>query len=374
MNRLLRWAAPALLLVSVGLGACGQPFLNLGEDIGVVAPDSVAVDLYLIGDAGLPALDGEPVLQALRDMLGQTPGRSYVVYLGDNVYPSGLPDSTAPYREEAERILQAQIDVLRSTQTPGVLIPGNHDWDAGTAGGWRAVVRQERYVQEHGGGVVSFLPSYGCPGPEVVDVGGALRLIVLDTQWWLHPWTKPQGPDSPCPADTQAEVVDLLRSALQDAGEVATVVVGHHPIASGGQHGGYFDWPTYLLPAYPWARLTGFADQDFSNANYRHMRDVFTELFSEHPPLVYAAGHEHNLQVLVRRPGPHLVVSGAGIYGHTTSVRAITGTQYANRASGFVRVSVMKDGRVRLGVLVVDADGNATEEFATWLRSRGGAS
>ncbi|HEV2125867.1 MAG TPA: hypothetical protein VGW38_24180, partial [Chloroflexota bacterium] len=92
-------AAAALLgsLVLSGCGLFGRPFLNLSDSLPPVAPDSIAAELFLIGDAGLPAPGGEPVLAALKKAVSWDPDRSLVVFLGDNVYPAGLPDSTSPY-------------------------------------------------------------------------------------------------------------------------------------------------------------------------------------------------------------------------------------------------------------------------------------
>ncbi|MBV9773075.1 MAG: metallophosphoesterase, partial [Gemmatimonadetes bacterium] len=326
------------------------------------------MDLYLIGDAGLPNPRGEPVLQALEKAVGSDPERTFVVFLGDNVYPNGLVDTAGATRREGERILNAQVDALLGAHTRGIIIPGNHDWAAWGPTGWDAMVREQRYVDARGKGTVRVLPAGGCPGPEVLDFGNDLRLIVLDTQWWLHEYAKPQGSSSPCATKTEAQVVDSIRGALRDAGPRATVVVGHHPLVTGGEHGGYFDWPTYLFPFHPWARQAGFfAQQDVTGTNYRKMIARFTQAFHDHPPLVYAAGHEHNLQVFRRDPARYMVVSGGGIYGHTSQVRAITGTQYARRASGFMRMSVLKDGRIRLAVIVVDAAGKAAENFSMWL-------
>jgi hypothetical protein len=85
---------------------------------------------------------------------------------------------------------------------------------------------------------------------------------------------------------------------------------------------------------------------------------------------VYAAGHEHNLQVLRRNPARFHLVSGAGIFNHTTAVRAITGTLYTRRASGYMRLTILTDGRVRLSVQVVNEKGEATEDYSAWLETR----
>lgn len=365
--RCLRYVALSALVLLAG---CGKSFLNLGLGLDPLHPDSVETDIFLIGDAGHPAPGEEPVLVALQKQIREVSGRALVVYLGDNIYPAGLPDSTHPERRATEEILEAQIEPLLATRTPGIFVPGNHDWGGMGPTGWDAVRRQERFVEEHGKGLVRFLPDGGCPGPVPVDVGKSLRLLVVDTHWWLHRGPKPLHPASDCRADEEEELVEAIRAELRQAwldGRY-TIVVAHHPLASGGQHGGYFDWPTYLFPLHPWARLGGhFADQDVTGEEYRDMIISFSRAFREHPPLVYAAGHEHNLQVLHRGPARYLLVSGGGIYGHVTPVRAITGAQYTNSASGFMRLTVLNGGNVRLAVVVVDEKGNAREDYNTWL-------
>ncbi|HET8656714.1 MAG TPA: metallophosphoesterase [Longimicrobiaceae bacterium] len=332
--------------------------------------EETAVALFLIGDAGSPAPGGEPVLKALRAELSAGTEKKFVVFLGDNIYPAGMPDSTAPTRAGAEWIIERQMDVLRGTGVHGVFIPGNHDWAAGRADGWRAVVREGRFVDRNGGGLVEFLPRGGCPGPAVRDVGPVLRLIFLDTQWWLQEeGPKPVGDTARCAASTPSGVVAGIAAALRGAAGRSTVVVGHHPAISGGEHGGHFGWQAYLFPPYPLARRLGlFAPQDVNGPAYRRLRDALRRAFAPYPPDVYAAGHDHDLQVLHGPVARYAVVSGGGIYGHWTPVRMISSSLYARKASGFVRLDIRRDGWARLSVQVVDSTGTAHEDYSFWIR------
>ncbi|HET7233592.1 MAG TPA: metallophosphoesterase [Longimicrobium sp.] len=362
-------AAALLGAAALSLSGCFRYVRGLGRVIpGLVAEqDTLELNLVLIGDAGLPAPGGEPVLKALRDQIAKQSKNTFVVFLGDNVYPRGMVlDSSAAERRENERILDAQMAPLLETGVNGVMIPGNHDWATGTQAGLETVRVQERYVNRRGRGIVRFLPEGGCPGPVPLDFGSYLRVIVLDTQWWLQaPF--PRGSEG-CRTRTEAQVVDSLRHDLSSAGSRRTVIVTHHPQLSGGQHGGYFDWPTYLFPFHPWARQAGlFAKQDITGAQYRAMIESFQRAWGSNPPLVFASGHEHNLQVLRIAAHHYQVVSGAGIYNHSTQSRVIRGTLYARRASGWTELAFLRDGRVRLSVKVVDAAGNAKEDFSMWL-------
>jgi hypothetical protein len=351
--------------------ACYHTVAGVGSTIPNVAPtDTVELRLVLVGDAGLPAPGGEPVMKALREELARDPRHTFVVFMGDNVYPRGMVlDSTAAERRENERIINDQLAPLLATGVHGIMLPGNHDWATGTAGGFKAILAEQQYVNARGRGMVRFLPQDGCPGPVALDFGNYLRLIVLDTQWWLQAgYPRPYGPDSPCETKTEQDVVDSLRAQLASAGSRRTVVVSHHPLVSGGQHGGYFDWPTYLFPLHPWARQAGiFARQDVTGREYRNLIVSLSRAYQPNPPLVHAAGHEHNLQLLRGVGARYQVVSGAGIYNHTSPTRVIAGTMYARRASGWVTLAFLRDGRVRMAYRIVDADGTFHEDYSTWL-------
>jgi hypothetical protein len=119
--------------------------------------------------------------------------------------------------------------------------------------------------------------------------------------------------------------------------------------------------------AYPELRQAGITSQDLAGERNRHLRAALESVFSQTRPLAYVSGHEHALQVFAGSGAKHLLVSGAGIYGHLTAVRRLPDTRFAAARSGFMRLDVQADGRVRLTVLAVDARGGAREAYAAWL-------
>jgi hypothetical protein len=376
----MKAALPWLSLVAGCAGAAPEPVL-------VPEPADVETTVLLIGDGGNPDPAGEPVLQALRAVLEAAPGQRVVVFLGDNIYPRGLPDSSSLDRAEMERRIDAQLDAALLPGVRGIVVAGNHDWAGQGADGWNAVRRQAAHIARRSGGRAALLPAEGCPGPTVVDVGRRLRIVALDTQWWLHGGPKPDGQRSGCRAATREAVQDSLRADLARAGERQVLLVAHHPLASGGQHGGFFGWEDQLFPLHnirPWlllplpgfgtiyalARQWGISSQDLAGAENRRMRQALAGAMAQHPPLIWANGHEHSLQVLQGRgEGPrHLLVSGGGFAGHESPVTALVETRFSTRAPGFMRLAVTTAGRVRLGVLALDRQGQAHERFSMWLK------
>jgi len=362
--------------------------------------DSIEIAIFLIGDAGSKAYDGEPVLKELAlqsDSL--RPVRQFVVFLGDNAYPRGVPPLGHPNRDDAERRIAAQVLAIRKGSAQGLLIPGNHDWDRQGRDGWNSIRRQDTLIRKFGGQDVRLAPAGGCPGPDVVDLGAHVRLIALDSEWWVHNDVKPYGETSPCPTRTYDEVADSLAGALRDKGSRHAIVLAHHPMRSGGIHGGSFTVMDHIFPLrnvkpwlwvplpligsiYPFARQMGISNQDLNGAKYRRMRQAFERAFGRHPPLVIASGHDHDLEV-IRGGTPRItnaayqLVSGAGILGHASVVRRIEGSLFQREAAGFMRLDITHDGRVRLSVTTVVPEGKrpkgeSAEVYSLWLMDEGG--
>ncbi len=391
----------ALWIAAVATAAACTPALEPAKPVPSPVPpkDSIEVAVFLIGDAGSSAYDGEPVLQELAQQSDSLrPVRQFVVFLGDNVYPRGVPPLGHPARDDAERRVAAQVLAIRRGSAQGLLIPGNHDWDRQGRDGWASILRQDTLVHKFGAPDVRLAPSGGCPGPDVVDLGDHVRLIAMDTEWWVHNDLKPFGPESPCPTRSNEEVTDSLAGALRDKGTRHAIVLTHHPLRSGGIHGGSFTLMDHIFPlrnfkrwlwiplpligsAYPFARQMGISNQDISGRRYSQMRDAFERVFARYPPLVVASGHDHDLQV-IRGGRPRVtnaeyqLVSGAGILGHESVVRDIEGSLFKREAAGFMRLDVTRDGRVRLSVTTVvqgpDGKSESNEVFSTWLTQEGG--
>lgn len=339
--------------------------------------------IFLIGDAGAPALQREPVFEALSHDAACDANPSVVLFLGDNIYPRGLSLPGTLDRDEGERRLCMQLDVLRASRARGIFIPGNHDWDFAGEGRRESLLRAEAYGQSIAGGLAEFRPARACPGPDTIDIGKHVRLVLLDTQWWLFEEPVEDVPAA-CRQKSREAIIDALRSALRAPDGRHVIVAGHHPMVTHGPHGGYFTMRQHVFPLrdkfrwgwiplpvlgslYPLARRLGISDQDVFHRRYRDMISAFGSAFRNDPPLAYASGHEHSLQLLEGKGARYQIVSGTGNYGHITPVATRAGTLFAASESGYVRLHVQRDGRVRLGMIFVDNNGDYREAYATYL-------
>jgi len=359
------------------------PLLPALPPVAEAAAEDITWTLFLIGDAG-EALPDDPVLSALTKLAAVAPDRSTIVFLGDNIYPAGMPDSSDATRARAEFRMGEQLEVFRRSNARGFFIPGNHDWSFHEREGFIAILRQAEFISANSNGLAELLPTDGCPGPAVRDVGDKFRLVFLDTQWFLHEHVKPDHPTSGCPADTDAEVTAALTSEIAGGNGREVLVFGHHPLASGGVHGGRSSLSDHLFPLrlarpwlwvplplvgsiYPIVRSSGVSRQDIANPRNREMRAALEAGMAAARPLAYVAGHEHNLQVVQWETARWLLVSGSGYFDHAGPTAWLETTRFAAAASGFMRIDALRSGQIRLAVIGLDRSRVAKEIFSMYL-------
>ena len=287
--------------------------------------------LILIGDAGATA-PGDATLADLGRWSAELPDQTTVAFLGDNLYPRGLGEDD----ERGQRVLLQQ---LRAGPARKIFVPGNHDW-----GDWRTdagrLGNQERFVDGFAESPAALLPKGGCPGPALetlVAPGDGLvqgiRLLAIDLDWWLLDADERPDCDG---VRSEADFVRALERTLREHADDHVVVVAHHPLRTGGPHGGwgrgFFETRLVAL-----AGGLGIAVHDTDAKAYRSMLRRLRPAFAAEPPLVYAAGHDHSLQVIEGRDtAGTLVVSGAGSVKNVNTVTAISGTLFAHAHPGFV--------------------------------------
>lgn len=280
------------------------------------AQENVTFRLFLIGDAGkYTTVEETPALKLLQQSLQQHPN-SAVVYLGDNIYDSGLTEED--YAEDRAR-LRKQLIILENYRGHAFFVPGNHDWNYGKSDALPVLKRQADEVnafvrdstsianRERG----AFFPARtGTPGPDTLHLGKTLILAMLDTQWFLHKRIGKEvvyedGSEAASENAFWKEVEAVLKDAKQRNMKVA--FVAHHPLFSISKHSKR-------------ARYMGMMDlvgryrsQQLYGQGYRPYRDKMVALLQAYgDQVIYAAGHDHTLQYWQGAKGTRYIVSGAG--------------------------------------------------------------
>jgi len=322
--------------------------------------------LFLIGDAGYVPFEQNPVLQDLQervDALGEQGTPVMVLYLGDNVYEAGV---RADHLEEDLELLDAQVQVVRGASAQARFLPGNHDWaNTSDPEGRRRLRAQERALRAEaitlgalGSDTFPMVPQAGCPGPRSVDIRNAAgellaRVLAIDSQWWIAG----VAANSDCTSQSKENVVRRLQAELAAAGDTQVILAAHHPLLTGGPHGGNAEMLQGLAHG---ARLLS---QDLSSAAYRDYLGAIEPLVaSSRASVIFAAGHDHSLQVHdLSKSGEgeseestwHHLVSGSA--SKRTPVRGIerdgVKTLFAASLPGYMRLDFRSRDRIQLSVV-----------------------
>ena len=343
-------------------GCSGKRFPPTEPTVGVREPiaDSVESVVFLIGDAGKGTLETSPILHRLRAEVEQwseaLPAAGVLVlFLGDNVYPAGIREGRPEFFEDSAH-LEAQLNVVagehaRARGARAVFIAGNHDWGhrPGQEGRERLANMQRLIARRAraGGYDATLQPQSGDPGPSVIRVGRTIKLLLLDTAWWL------------LEADYQEKLrfLQKLDKEVADLGDRELVIAAHHPWQSGSAHGGLVPFWSTIGVRWLLSR-SGAMLQDINSLPYRDLKNQFSAVFRKYrPPLLFAGGHDHNLQVIrATLPDEPLfnIVSGAG--SKSSEVGPTDGTLFYRDEPGYMRLVTMKSGAVDLFVVSAAGD------------------
>ena len=330
-------------------------FILLHSLAGHAQDDSVAYQLYFIGDAGDANFGSTLEIISKHSTLHNVP--STAIFLGDNIYPKGLPDKQNKNRKASEKILLKEIS-LASEFDNVYFIPGNHDWKNGQRSGIHSYMNQQRFIDSLKNSKIHFLPRDGCPGPEEIHLSNDLVLAMIDTQWFLHPWDKPAGENSHCEAKTPLDITIQLDDILNRNQGKRVLVVGHHPVFSYGPHGGVFTLNDHLFPLteinksfylplpiigslLPLYRKIFGNVQDFAHPLNKAMRRGIQEVMEQYPGTTYVSGHEHSLQY-IEHDSIQYIVSGAGSKSNAVKRKAFS--KFASSEIGFARMLITKNG------------------------------
>lgn len=365
------------ILLSVLLANCATYKPKYAEDDGKEdSPTTKEVEhtYYLIGDAGLSPLGGmNDALKQFKKRLSSAAENSTAIFLGDNIYPAGLPDkkdSTVAYIL-AKSHLEAQLGTLDSFPGRPLFIPGNHDW---YTEGVKGLKRQEEYVERRIKKDQPFEPENGCP-IETISYSDNTLVVIIDTYWYLTNWDKRPDINDECEIKTREAFFAELEDVIKKNRDKTTIIATHHPMFSYGVHGGQYTWRQQLYPkkmAIPLPllgtlinvlrRTTGTSTEDMQHKRYLSLVKRLITLAQFSPKVVIASGHEHTLQYIVEDNTPQ-IVSGSGAKKGAT--RLLNGSKFSTGMMGYATLEVYTDGSSRIRYYGIDETGEEKFLYTT---------
>lgn len=337
------------------LGACAayEPQYRESNSAEAVFPSEKTIEktFYLVGDAGLSPMGGlSDGLTALKNLIrSEETTNDYTIYLGDNIYPDGMPEKGEPDRRAAENAIDAQINALKDFEGEIVFIPGNHDW---YNNGLQGLNREAKYLKEITGKDL-MKPSRGCP-IESITVSENVQLLIIDTQWYLEDWNTDPSINANCEIKSREKFFIEIETELEKHQNKTILFAMHHPMFSYGTHGGNYALKKHLYPLQKKIPMPGLASlvaqirsqggvsvQDRYNELYNELMKKLAVITKKSDRLVFASGHEHTMHH-IENDGLIQIQTGNGAKSSFASLGRFGEFSYGGQ--GFAVMDVFTDG------------------------------
>lgn len=359
LGRCIRVVFCAVLIASCGVRA---PVLPAHDPIPQPDVRDVESVVFLFGDAGAVREDDSPLLVRLRKDIEdwsavlEADSSVLVIALGDVVYPNGVSaPGTAGYDADTA-IAMSQLRLIagpnaRRRGARAYFVAGNHDWkDDRDVEGLEQLKHLDALIEAvraRDGISAQLVPVVGTGGPHVIDWGRYFRILLLDTSWWI---LQASG-------TAQTDMLNRIDNAVSARGERDIMIMSHHPFISAGPHGGNISKRSGMGMRYPLSK-SGAILQDITSLPYRRLEEGLRSIFERHePPLIFAGGHEHSLQVIAGvEPTDPAINLVSGSVSKLADVGSERGMRFGRSAPGYMRVVIEKNGGVTIFVESTDSD------------------
>lgn len=311
--------------------------------------------LYLIGNTGTGATDQrDRTLAVLKEKLDRAGSETAVVFLGDQLGHGGLPEINAADRTEKERDLDALMSVVSDFSGRIFFIPGESDYGVGD-NRLDALIRQETYIETKLNRGNVFIPDAGFPGPSEIKIADGMRLVALNTSWFLEENPSPVGKNDDFEIRETADVYSKLEDIVLNRHTDDLIVIGHHPVMSNGRYAGHFG-RSYLIPIIGTALFAGRRlfrrEQYFGGERNEWMRKRLFQILTGHENMIYASAHDFSLQRFESERmsfSQSFIVSGSAARSeHVEQFHEAKGydTMLASPEPGFTSIQFYTDGSI----------------------------
>ncbi len=342
-----------ILLITGLLYSCATYNVKKGKNLFEVKNSGALSEnefkIFLIGDAGnADEVQAQYTLNSLKNKLDSAEKNSMLIFLGDNIYPLGMPKETDKEYPLAKKKLENQLEITKNFKGKTLVIPGNHDWYHGLDG----LKAQEDFVKTYFNDKKAFLPKNSCPIDDI-NLTDNIKLIVIDTEWALINWDKYPGINKNCNIKTREDLYVEFKDLITKNQGKKIIVAMHHPLISSGTHAGFTSAKSHLSALKGKVPVPGIASfinilrsssgaslEDINNQHYADLANRLKSIVQDKDNVVFVSGHDHNLQYHEQR-NIRQIISGAG--SKTDPVTIAEKTDFSYGGSGFAVLNIRKD-------------------------------
>lgn len=265
-------------------------------------------NFLVLGDWGREGELDQVEVSRQMAMVSRQSNPRFIISVGDNFYEDGVASTTDKHWRKSFEDVYADA----ALQIPWVVILGNHDYHGNSQAQLEYGALSSRWQ----------MPARYFVRSLKIDEAATADFFHLDTTPMIKSYYhEKKTKDKVVMQDVPAQMA-WFKTALQASKAKWKIVVGHHPIYSGGEHGDTLELVETILP-----------------------------LLHEHGVQAYFNGHDHDLQHLMDGR-VNLFCSGAG--SQVRATKQVRHTKFSEARSGFMAVSL--NART-MGIRMIDNHG-----------------
>ncbi|MCK5104177.1 MAG: hypothetical protein KAR17_15230, partial [Cyclobacteriaceae bacterium] len=279
------------ILLCLIIGACAVNkdfYLNQQNPTPSSQADDIIHTIYFLGGSDEIRLEESKIGQLLADQMEVSGNKSTLLLLGNNSLRYSTLDSDSSRKAVEKRtLLKRRYDFFNGLKGKYYGVMGPHEWANGTRKGMENVRILEEIIEEEldQGNIIR--PAFGCPGPEEIEIGENLVLLLIDTQWLFHEWEKPKIEDG-CEVESNLDFYLNLDDAIKRNYNKKIIVGGYHSLTGNGRHAGYFPAKSHFIPLPVLGSMKVLyrswigGAQDLSNPKYKIFVNTMNDILKNH--------------------------------------------------------------------------------------------
>jgi tartrate-resistant acid phosphatase type 5 len=267
--------------------------------------DSETLNFLIVGDWGRKGQKEQSEVATQMGLAAAQIGASFIISVGDNFYDYGVTTVEDPQF----KLSYDDVYAAPSLQVPWWVILGNHDY----RGNCQAQIDYGKVSRRWNMPARYFGRTEAIPGASMVE------MLYIDTCPFVTKYATDERMAAEIKSQDAASQLAWIDERLSKSTAPWKIVIGHHPIYSGGEHGDTPELVERLLP-----------------------------VLRKNKVQAYFNGHDHDLQQL-QAGELAMFCSGAGSTVRPTKM--IGQSQYAKSQPGFIAVAL---GKQTMEVRMID--------------------
>jgi hypothetical protein len=304
-------------------------------------------NVFLFGN--LSSLKNESVLwDSLENIVSTQQGKSEILFLGDFLDKDGLEkEPTKSEKTKIDRLIS-----LGQSADDFYFVPGDREWNNAKIGGQDKLEDLDDFLKDKLNDD-RLISDDGCPGPKAVDFGENLRIIFINSHWFVHPENdRTEEQDAECKYFNEVGFWDEVEDNIKSVVNKNIIIAAHHPVYSYGQYAGYRLAKQHFLPPVIGSFVAGYHQnvgtrKDLSRAGLKSYSGRILGLMQRYPTMFYVSGHEFDLQAHYFEKDFHI---NSGSIARAKEVSRGINTFYKKGKKGFIKLAFYNDGSAEMEV------------------------